>query len=232
MRSARRSSRTCTPPPAVATRHGTAVPTAPSSLTRSEAFTPTLCLFPCVNSTRRLSGASVKALSSSISVTTAARVESDTGSNDVIAESVWECLRCNSFLSRRHTSKQTELAGSAPKTNDAANQRAKSNQGATPNSMTESGLVAKQQLRHKRTRCEAQEVSTLDRRWNRLPTAVFQYRTLDAQRFHDQEIQHPYADVHHSYESLGTQNIPQRDNSSLPKTSRNAVGTMAAPTWK
>ena len=31
---------------------------------------------------------------------------------------------------------------------------------------------------------------------------------------------------------VNTQNIPQCDNSSLPKTSRNAVGTMDAPTWK
>ena len=32
--------------------------------------------------------------------------------------------------------------------------------------------------------------------------------------------------------ALGTQNIPQSDNSSLPKTSRHAVVTMDAPTWK
>ena len=79
------SSSTSIPPPAVTERLGTVIPAAPLTLTESEAFISILCLFPCVNSTRRLSGEFIKALSSSMSVTTAAEVESDTGSKDVTA---------------------------------------------------------------------------------------------------------------------------------------------------
>ena len=34
---------------------------------------------------------------------------------------------------------------------------------------------------------------------NRLPGAVYKYRAHEAERLHDQEVQHPYAEVHHPY---------------------------------
>ena len=69
--------------------------------TRDTGVPSVLCLFTCESST--MSCASVKALSSSISVTTAAGVESDTGSNVVIAEnnsSVSAGTSCEQTLTR------------------------------------------------------------------------------------------------------------------------------------
>ena len=118
-----RTSSTCMSPLAELARQRCGEdPPASSSLTVLEVFISILCLFPCDDSTLRLSCDSVKALSLSISVTTIARVESDTGSKDVIVstprttqEVCWKTKKQKNFV------RSVPVGESTPQTIEATN---------------------------------------------------------------------------------------------------------------